>query len=252
MSDPVKLFGGIERPLRLDEVTMPSTWRVMVLAPHPDDFDAVGVTMRLFRDNGNPIFAAVVSGSASGVLDEYRPGSENADKARFREEEQRDSARAFGLPDDHLRFLRLPEDESGDPIEDDGNEMEIREALERVRPDIVFLPHGCDTNPGHQRVFAMFRWIAAEWNQPLAAFYIRDPKTVECRLDACLGFDEESADWKGSLLRMHRTQQHRNMTLRGYGFDERLLQVNRDIAADIACSEPYAEAFELELFDCSQ
>lgn len=248
MTDLLQTFSNMNRPARLDEVALSPAWRVMVLAPHPDDFDAVGVTMRLFKDNGNSIFVAVVSGSASGVLDEYRPGADHADKARFREEEQYDSARSFGLPDDHLRFLRLPEDEAGDPIEDDGNELEIREALERVRPDIVFLPHGCDTNAGHQRVFSMFRRIAAEWKQPLVAFYIRDPKTVECRLDAWLGFNEEAAQWKSALLRLHRTQQHRNMTLRGYGFDERLLQVNRNIAKDIGCPEPYAEAFELEIF----
>lgn len=235
-------------PVKLSEEEWPSDLRVMALAPHPDDFDAVGITMRLFRDNGNPICVAVVSGSASGVLDEYSPGADNEAKARFREEEQRESARAFGLSDNHLRFLRLPEDEAGDPVEDDASEAAIRVAMEQIRPDLVFLPHGCDTNPGHQRVFSIFRRIAAEWKQPLTAFYIRDPKTVECRLDSYLPFDEESAQWKGSLLRLHRTQQHRNMTLRRFGFDERLLQVNRGIAADIGCPEPYAEAFELEFF----
>lgn len=241
-----------ERPVKLAGMVWPRDLCVMVLAPHPDDFDAVGVTMRLFRDNGNPIYVSVVSGSASGVLDEYSPGADDAAKARFREEEQRDSARAFGLPEDHLRFLRLPEDEAGDPVEDAAAETAIRKAMEQVQPDLVFLPHGCDTNPGHQRVYAMFRRIATEWNRPLTAFYIRDPKTLECRLDAFLGFDEEAAQWKAELLRMHRTQQHRNLTLRGYGFDERLLQVNRDIATDIGCAEPFAEAFELEFFSDRQ
>lgn len=248
MTDLLQTFSNIKRPARLNELALSPAWRVMVLAPHPDDFDAVGVTMRFFKNNENPIFVAVVSGSASGVLDEYCPGADQAEKARVREEEQRDSARTFGLPDDHLRFLRLPEDAAGDPKEDFENESAIREVLEWARPDLVFLPHGCDTNPGHQRVFAMLRRIAAESNQPLAAFYIRDPKTVECRLDVHLGFDEEAAQWKGALLRLHRTQQQRSMTQRGFGFDERLLQVNRNIAADIGCAEPYAEAFELELF----
>ena len=45
--------------------------RVLVLAPHPDDFDAIGVTLQYLHKQGNPIYLAVLSGSASGVLDSF-------------------------------------------------------------------------------------------------------------------------------------------------------------------------------------
>jgi len=32
--------------------------RVLVLAPHPDDFDAIGVTLRFLHKRGNSIFVA--------------------------------------------------------------------------------------------------------------------------------------------------------------------------------------------------
>lgn len=61
-------------------------------------------------------------------------------------------------------------------------------------------------------------------------------------------FDEEKAQWKRTLLLHHRSQEHRNRELRGAGFDDRLLNVNRAIAMDLDLNQPYAEAFETETF----
>ena len=38
-----------------------------VLAPHPDDFDVVAVTLRHFADDGARTLLEVISGGASGV-----------------------------------------------------------------------------------------------------------------------------------------------------------------------------------------
>ena len=233
-------------PLR--SLPLPTNARILLLGPHPDDFDAIGVSMRALHDQGHKLFVAVISGSASGVLDDFVGPSREA-KAAARETEQRDSVRFFGLPDENLTFLRLPEDDAGDPIEDPQSEQAIRAHLESIRPDAVFLPHGNDTNAGHQRVYAMFRRIAATFDTPLTALYIRDPKTVELRTDVHHPFDESQALWKRDLLRHHRSQQHRNLTLRQHGFDDRLLQVNRDIASDLDLPDDYAEAFEMETFE---
>ena len=223
----------------IPSVAWSSHLRLFVLAPHPDDFDAAGVTLRFFHQLGCPIHVAVVSGSASGVLDEFCAGAEA--KAAAREQEQRESLQLFGLPENHLTFLRLPEDAGGDPIDDPANEAVIREKLAAVRPDIVFLPHGADTNLGHQRVFAMFRRVAPT----TTGFLIRDPKTVEFRTDLFMPFDAELAVWKRKLLLHHRSQEHRNRVVRGRGFDDRILDVNRQIAAELNCGAPFAEAFEI-------
>jgi len=229
------------------ELCLSSGLRVLVLAPHPDDFDAIGVTLRRLHEQGNPIFVAVVSASVSGVLDDF-VGPDPAAKQAAREVEQRDSVRFFGLPGDHLAFLRSREDKNGDPVEDEVSEAAIREHFASVNPDIVFLPHGNDTNVGHQRVCAMFRRIAVAADHPITAYYIRDPKTTGMRIDRYTGFGKEEARWKGELLLHHKSQHHRNLKIRNHGFDDRILDVNRSIAEDLRLAEPYAEAFETEEF----
>jgi LmbE family N-acetylglucosaminyl deacetylase len=225
---------------------------VLVLAPHPDDFDAIGVTMRYFRENGNPLHVAVATSGWSGVEDSYCSPPTPQVKAALREGEQRASCQLFGLPETHLAFLRLHEDETGQPAENEANLERIRQVVLNNRPALVFLPHGSDTNLGHQRVYAMLRQVAAAAGYPLAAFLNRDPKTIHMRGDVYLGFDEAAAAWKGELLRCHRSQHQRNLNRRGYGFDERILGVNRESAKLCAVGAPYAEVFEVELFGASE
>jgi hypothetical protein len=67
------------------------------------------------------------------------------------------------------------------------------------------------------------------------------------RDDVILPFDEATAAWKRALLRIHRSQQQRNLNTRGHGFDERILRVNRESAARLGAAEPFAETFELEI-----
>ncbi|MFA5191572.1 MAG: PIG-L family deacetylase [Verrucomicrobiia bacterium] len=234
------------RPAAIPAIQWPAELRLFVLAPHPDDFDAIGVTLRFFQRNGNAIHLAVVSGSASGVLDEFCPSPDNATKAAAREQEQRNSLRFFGLGEEHVTFLRLEEDDAGAPLDDAGNEAAIRRQLLPHRPQIVFLPHGADSNAGHRRVHAMFLRVASSFDEPVAAFLIRDPKTLSFRSDLYMPFDEEAARWKRRLLLHHCSQEHRNRRQRGRGFDDRILDVNRQIAAELSCDAPFAEAFQVE------
>jgi len=223
------------KPRPITDIVWPARQRILVLAPHPDDFDAVGVTMRFFHQRGDTLRVAILSGSASGVLDSF---CAPADKAAVREQEQRNSLRFFGLPDDALTFLRLPEDANGDPIEDAGA---IQRELDALQPDLVVLPHYHDTNVGHRRAYAMFRFCSG-----LPALLFRDPKTTEFRCDIFTPFDETAAQWKRKLLLHHRSQEHRNRQQRRRGFDDRILDVNRQLAAELSCAVPYAEAFQVD------
>jgi len=191
--------------------------------------------MRFFHERGDCLRVAVVSGSASGVLDSFCPPAE---KAALREQEQRASLRFFGLPDEALTFLRLAEDANGDPLEDTDT---IRRLLEAAQPNLVVLPHYHDTNAGHRRTYAMLRNCSA-----VPALLFRDPKTTEFRCDIFTPFDETAAQWKRKLLLHHRSQDHRNRQQRGHGFDDRILDVNRQTAAELSCGAPYAEAFQMD------
>jgi LmbE family N-acetylglucosaminyl deacetylase len=236
-----------ERPLFFTSLSIPASLRVAVLAPHPDDFDAIGVTMRHLHHNGNPIFLGVATSGASGVdpLDCPDPGR----RGPMREQEQRESCRFFGLPDDRLFFLRLQEDAEGHPEDTLENLALVRAFLLHARPGLVFLPHPNDTNPGHVRTFALFHRAAQGASLSLVAVLNRDPKTIAMRPDLYTLFGEEEAAWKSRLLLHHKSQNQRNLRQRGHGFDERILRVDRTAAAELVNqSIPYAEVFEVEYY----
>lgn len=243
----LSLFHG-NRPLYLNTLQIPDRLRLVVLAPHPDDFDAIGVALRFFRDNGNLIELGVLTSGASGVEDSFCSTPDAVMKARLREDEQRASCRFFGLPESQLGFLRLAEDEKGHLLESGENIERVRQYLLEKRPDLVFLPHGNDTNTGHQRANAIFHRIATSEGLSLAACLNRDPKTIHMRSDLYMLFGEAEAEWKRQLLSFHRSQQQRNLHMRGYGFDERILRMNRQSAEELKNSTRYAEAFELEFY----
>ena len=216
--------------------------KILVLAPHPDDFDAIAVSLRIFRDNGNHIKLAVVSGAESGVEDSFCENYPAMTKAEIREEEQLTSCRFFGLAESQVCFLRLKEDESGNPLESDDNLDILRKYILKIKPDIVFMPHWNDTNAGHQRTYSMFKKIAKD----VIIYLNQDPKTIKMRHDIYTIFNEDDAEWKAELLRCHKSQHQRNLNTRGHGFDYRVLQANQQIAKEGACDAPYAEVFEID------
>ena len=237
------------RPASWSATELPVAARVAIVAPHSDDFDAIGVTLKWLQGCGYPIYLSVLT-TANGVEDSYcAPHPATAElKARIRRQEQQRSCELFGLPTEHLEFPALDEDCEWQPLQTERNAGVIREFLQRVGANIVFLPHGHDTNTGHQRTFALFRSVAAHLGRSLTAYYVRDPKTIACRTDVYLGFEEAAAGWKAELLRCHDSQQQRNLRTRGHGFDARILDFNRRIAHELHLAEPYAEAFEFEQF----
>lgn len=174
-----ELFSGT-RPLFLHTLLIPARISIAVLAPHPDDFDAIGVTMRFFRDNGNRIDVAVLTLGGSGVEDGFGGAFTAAAKEALREAEQRASCRFFGLPESRLSFLHLAEDEHGHPSVDALNLERVRAYLIEKRPHFVFLPHGNDTNVGHRRTYAFFKQVVEEECFSLVAFLNRVRKPSPC------------------------------------------------------------------------
>ena len=241
----------LDDPVPLETLGISRALRVLVLAPHPDDLDAIGVTARFLLENGNPLHVVVAASGASGVEDTFCSPPTLKAKAQLREREQRASCQFLGLPETHLTFLRLEEDDAGHLVKSEENTARVRQQLLPWRPAMVFLPHGQDTNAGHRRVYSMFRQVAQHAGRPLVAFLNRDPKTIHMRCDVYLGFDQTTALWKGELLRFHRSQHQRNLNQRGYGFDDRILRMNQYSAQACSTGAPYAEVFELEFFGVS-
>ena len=245
----LSLLLSASAPIDLTRVAFPRITRVAVLGPHPDDLDAIAVTMRLFRDCGCRIDLAIVTDGASGVEDGYLGATTAAERGAIRVKEQQASLRFFRLPDDQTAFLHLEEDYEGHPIAGGRNLERISEFLARSRPDAVFLPHGNDTNPGHRRTYEMFRMYIEQSTMPAVAFLIKDPKTIGIRVDCYTGYSEDTARWKSAMLLHHQSQHARNLRTRQHGFDERILRVNRQAAAELGLKLPFAEAFQLQWFE---
>jgi hypothetical protein len=70
--------------LQLDEPLLPGTGHVLSLAPHPDDPDAVGVTLRLLIRGGWEMDWGIVTSGWSGVQDDFA-GPDPAAKSAVRE-----------------------------------------------------------------------------------------------------------------------------------------------------------------------
>ena len=243
-----ELFSG-PRPVLLSAGSIPSEMRLLVLAPHPDDFDEISVTLRLFRDNGNTIHVAVVSSGASGVEDSFCTPPTATAKAKVREQEQRRSCRFFGLQETFLDFLRLEENHDGHILDHQDNYEKIRRCVDGIRPAIILLPHGNDTNIDHQLTFALLKRVASEGGFSFSVLQNRDPKTISMRHDLYTAFGPAEAQWKATLLRFHKSQQQRNINTRGIGFDERILEVNRMIARECPGEQEFAEAFEYAFWE---
>ena len=241
----------VNNPRPLKSLITTKTHPVLILAPHPDDFDAIGVSMHFLHERGYPLNLAVATLGASGVEDSFCSPPTLEAKGKLRQQEQLRSCHFFGLPKEDLVFLQLEEDDQGHPLEIKSNLEIIRQHFMKIRPAMVFLPHWQDTNLGHQRVYAMFRQVAKESKYPLVAFLNRDPKTLQMRCQVYLEFGAEKAAWKGELLRFHQSQHQRNLNTRGYGLDERILEVTKESTALCSLNEMYAEVFELEFFGAS-
>lgn len=234
-------------PALLSDLALPAPLTILVLAPHPDDFDAIAVSMRFLHRQGHTIHVAVLTTGASGVEDGWNGACDANSKAKLREAEQRESCAFFGLPEDRLSFLRLWE-QPEDAVSSAQDNERLRHYLLSVNPSCVFLPHGNDSNRTHRRTFEAFHSLATCENLDLLAFLNLDAKTLSMRSDVIMHFSNAEAAWKAELLRMHSSQHERNLKTRGYGFDERVLRVNRDAARAGGYEEAYAEVFELKAY----
>ncbi len=218
---------------------------IVVMAPHPDDFDAIAVTLKQLADDGGKIRLAVMTGGASGVEDSFGDVISDADKAQLRETEQLDSCRMFGLDSDAVTFLHLAESNSGELLDTPSNQLIIERYLQGVTPELIFMPHGNDTNITHQLSFAMLKRIVDKLELQVTFMLNMDPKTIAIEPDYYSGFGAAEANWKGALLRCHKSQHQRNLNTRQHGFDYRILEFNRQSAQAFNLPETYAELFEV-------
>jgi LmbE family N-acetylglucosaminyl deacetylase len=251
LTDLDLLLQPVGEPRSLRELVFPRPLNMLVLAPHPDDFDAIALSLRHLHRQGHVLDVAVLTGGASGVDDGFAGATDAAAKTALREAEQRASCAFFGLAPQRLSFLRLWEGAADAEADGEGGAPDTDDAARLAAwivarsPDLLFMPHGNDSNRTHRRTYEAVCAVAARHELPAWACLNQDAKTREMRVDLYFDFDEEDAAWKARLLRFHDSQQVRNLRTRAIGFDARVLQVNRQAAERLRVRRPYAETFEL-------
>ncbi|MBI4024333.1 MAG: PIG-L family deacetylase [Verrucomicrobia bacterium] len=228
-----------KRFLIVPDAPLPGGGTAVALAPHPDDPDAIAITLRLLQQGGWKVHWMVLNSGWSGVPDEI-VGADRGAKGRLREAEERAAAEMFGLPKGQLSFLRLIENDAGKMEACDENRRRFNGALEALAPDLVLLPHGEDTNPDHRLAFSWFAAWMRTWPFPVIGLCNEDPKTENFYSNLRVRFGEEAATWKSGILECHRSQSLRNQRTRGHTFADRILSVNHRNLPDGV----YEERFE--------
>lgn len=235
-------------PVDLRTIQWRQKYRLLVTAPHPDDFDAISITLRCLVEAGHELYA-VVAQTGSGIDKVYGAGMTQQDRIQLRNSEQQASFAFFGLPEDHYRILAL-ENALDDQVDYTDNNIQVLETfVQEIKPDILFMPHGNDTNRAHRDMCRMMRGIAKRMVWPITLMLNSDVKTVDMRKDYYIAFGKDEAAWKGHLLRHHDSQHQRNLRDREHGFDDRVLMLNGRTAQGLNIAQPYAESFEIEMCD---
>lgn len=122
--------------------------RVLILAPHPDDevFGCGGLIARLCS-NGNAPYVVVLTGgggSHRGCCDVSEP-----DIAEARRELTRKAMSYLGLPPEHLFQLDLKDGSIAECYSAYNCRNEIKNVIDQVNPDIIFVPHHAEGWPDH-------------------------------------------------------------------------------------------------------
>ena len=152
-----RLLRSENLPVSLKDFPLSSSLKLLVLAPHPDDFDAIAVMLKYFQENSNEILLLVLTGASSGVNDSFLERPTRQNKEDIRQHEQKKALEFFRFPRSQVRFLRLPEDVNGDLLLDEGCRNIVGKHFREFNPDMITLPFGKDTNESHQRTFTLAR-----------------------------------------------------------------------------------------------
>lgn len=226
--------------------------RILVLCPHPDDFDVAGCTLRHFHQIGCKIHVAVAP-TSSGILDAfYDEPADELKRILTREQEQRESLAFFGLDASAYQFFStdFDLDSNGEMTASKANSAAIESVILQQKPQVIFIPHPNDSNDAHSAMAACVQEILARHcgvalPESVKVFQQVDPKTEAAEVNAFFPLTKNDCAWKSELLAHHQTQDHRNQTTRQISLATRILDSNAQSASKLALDYSHMEAFEI-------
>jgi LmbE family N-acetylglucosaminyl deacetylase len=121
---------------------------VLVVAPHPDD-ESIGLGGTLLRrtTEGDEVHVAFLTSGEQGGH-----GVAPAQEARRREAEAREAAAILGVAE--TEFWREPD---GRLLATARNVARLRALADRLRPDVVYVPHPAEMHPDHRAAYRIAR-----------------------------------------------------------------------------------------------
>lgn len=173
---------------------------ILVLSPHPDD-ESIGPGGFLLRHRGKSAIHLLVvfNGEGGGRLESGPWENTPAYKSRLAAERRREIAiAARRLEAESVHHLDFP-DGAVDP--DMAAALQIRAAVERVKPDIVLLPWFLDRQRDHRVVNVLYAWACRDLPAMVLSFEIWEMLQPNAIIDISGVLDE-----KLELIRGYRTQ----------------------------------------------
>lgn len=198
--------------------------RALCVAPHPDD-DTIGCggTLATFAEAGVDVHVAYVTSGESGNR-EFPPDV----LGPAREAESMAAAGILGISIENLQYLQFPD--LGSTARIPGIASDLVSTIERVCPQVIFVPHQADRHPDHRAAHEATR-------NAIKAVAIKDLEVVTYEVwtpleDAQYFFDiSEVIGRKALAMSQHRTQMAK------YDYIGHVTDIARSRAAEFGTSD---------------
>jgi len=210
--------------LHLTHVDKPEGSNILVLAPHPgDDVLGCGGTIILHRQYGHDVNILYLTNGEKGV-----PGTNQNKAFEIRKQEAIRASQFLQVDEKNLHFLHLPD---GDLINHSGSNYEFRHILEKVNPDVIYLPSFVEK---HRDLYATNVLLKNNLIQScqIGAYEIWTPHTPNRLVNITPVIEEKRA-----AMREHDSQLHE------LDYLEASIGLNRYRAGMYSVAIQYAEAF---------
>jgi len=210
--------------LHLTHVDKPEGSNILVLAPHPgDDVLGCGGTIILHRQYGHDVNILYLTNGEKGV-----PGTNQNKAFEIRKQEAIRASQFLQVEEKNLHFLHLPD---GDLINHSGSNYEFRHILEKVNPDVIYLPSFVEK---HRDLYATNVLLKNNLIQScqIGAYEIWTPHTPNRLVNITPVIEEKRA-----AMREHDSQLHE------LDYLEASIGLNRYRAGMYSVAIQYAEAF---------
>ena len=210
--------------LHLTHVDKPEGSNILVLAPHPgDDVLGCGGTIILHRQYGHDVNILYLTNGEKGV-----PGTNQNKAFEIRKQEAIRASQFLQVDEKNLHFRHL---QDGDLINHSGPNYEFRHNLEKVNPDVIYLPSFVEK---HRDLYATNVLLKNNLIQScqIGAYEIWTPHTPNRLVNITPVIEEKRA-----AMREHDSQLHE------LDYLEASIGLNRYRAGMYSVAIQYAEAF---------